>query len=129
MKEMKTIYEHAGRIYALNIYNGCNHQCIYCYSKDYCVHDIKFTTEEKFNQPEPRKNIFNETKKHLNKYNGFYNEKEVVLCFSGDPYPDIEIGLKLTRKIIELLQSHGVIVSILTKGGLRSTRDFDESLK
>jgi DNA repair photolyase len=49
----------------------------------------------------------------------------IFLCFTCDPYQPLDSSLGLTREIIERLQSRGVSVTILTKGGTRSARDLD----
>jgi DNA repair photolyase len=50
-------------------------------------------------------------------------EKEILLCFYCDPYP-VE-GDEITREALLVLESHKAKVSILTKNGMRATRDFD----
>jgi len=54
------------------------------------------------------------------------NEKRpILLSFTTDPYQSLDIKYQLTRKAIKILHNHNLSVSILTKGGKRSERDFD----
>jgi hypothetical protein len=54
------------------------------------------------------------------------NEKRpILLSFTTDPYQRLDVKYQLTRDAIKILHSHNLRVSILTKGGKRSERDFD----
>jgi DNA repair photolyase len=102
---------------ALNHYRGCGHGCLYCY-----VPPILYQTPEQFHaNPQPRKLDQKILDKELEAWRG----KSVFLCFTCDPYQPIDSDLKITREIIQRFQSCGVSPNILTKGGPRSTRDFD----
>jgi len=48
----------------------------------------------------------------------------ILLGFVCDPYCHFEASSQLTRHSINILHSHNLNVSILTKGGSRATRDF-----
>ncbi|MBI3584219.1 MAG: hypothetical protein HY096_09780 [Nitrospinae bacterium] len=117
---MKAIYETNGRAkeycaLAVNLYNGCSHGCIYCYAPT-----ILHKTRENFLSPSPRIGIIEAIKKEANLYTG----REVLLCFTTDPYQLIELTEQLTKQAIEVLHSAGVKVNILTKGGHNSMCDF-----
>jgi len=125
MKSIKPIYHPKGRAaeyspLALNLYRGCGHNCVYCY----CASILQMP-DEKFQKPEPRKDII------LNLQRGAANLKAsgqiepVLLCFTCDPYQPIDTEFQLTRQAIEVLHHYGIPVQILTKGGLRAIRDFD----
>lgn len=121
---MQTIYEPKGRAreyadLALNLYRGCGHKCAYCYAPQ-ALH----MSREDFAQPEPRRGVLGYLKTEAVKYAN--EQAQVFLCFSTDPYNPIEPLHELTRQAIEILHHHGVGVRILTKGGLRSTRDFEQ---
>jgi len=49
----------------------------------------------------------------------------VLLCFTCDPYQPIDEREMVTRFAIQTLHEHHLPVRILTKGGMRSKRDFD----
>jgi DNA repair photolyase len=116
------IYQPKGRAgeygdLAFNIYNGCSHGCKYCY-----VPAATFKTREEFHSRQaPRKIDDHILDKEMHQHQG----EIVFLCFTCDPYQLLNSSLGLTREMIGRLQSNGLSVNILTKGGSRSTRDFD----
>ncbi len=117
---MNTIYETKGRAreyneLALNIYNGCENECLYCY-----VPQIMHKTREDFKKVFPRKQILTEVRKEVHKHSG----KKVLLSFASDPYPLIEKEYELTRKILQLFLEAKIIPVILTKSNY-ADRDFD----
>ena len=119
---MKVIYEPKGKAkeysdLATNLFTGCSHGCLYCYVPS--VLHIK--PEEFHSSVTPRKGVLMHLEREAPKHKG----KEVMLCFTCDPYPKEEMKLMVTRRAIEILHKHGVGVNILTKGGLRAERDFD----
>ena len=119
---MKPIYEPKGAAkeycdFAVNIYTGCNHGCLYCYAPR-----ILHKTKEQFAAVEPRKGIVDALKKQIVKEG--IKEREIQLCFTCDPYP-ADIDTTVTRQVIEVIKNSGNHVRILTKGGTRALRDFD----
>lgn len=118
---MQTIYEPKGRAreyaeLALNLYRGCSHGCTYCY----CPAMLRMNSADFHGTVSPR-NILPELERIAPRYAG----KQILLCFTTDPYNPAEPEYELTRNAIRLLHRYHVGVRILTKGGLRSTRDFD----
>lgn len=119
------IYETKGRArefneLACNLFTGCGHQCIYCYGAD-----VTHQTKEAF-EKQPQIRITAHDVLRSAKYWVAKGEtRRVLLCFVTDPYQPIEQETQLTRKCIMALHEAGLNVIILTKGGLRSTRDFD----
>jgi DNA repair photolyase len=120
---MKPIYVPSGRAkeygdYALNIYTGCPHRCVYCYSPKFLHMD-----KEKFHSDvRVRKDLMPSLEKQL--ASGAYKDKLIHLCFTCDPYP-IEHDTTATREIIKTLKAAGNHVQILTKNGIGAQRDFD----
>lgn len=115
---MNTIYKPNGRAgeygeYALNIYDGCPHGCIYCYVPN-CLHKDR---AEFHASCTPRQNIVSEVEKRLAK--GDIKGKHIFLCFTCDPFP-MGIDHEPTRDIIKLIHDSGNYVQILTKGELSS---------
>lgn len=104
---------------AINIYTGCNHGCWYCYAKK--MHD-RWKPNEDFADVKPREGIVEATKRQLS--GGKYKGKEIMLCFTCDPYPHT-IDTTPTREVIMAIKEAGAHVQILTKGGDRARRDFD----
>lgn len=119
------IYETKGRArefaeLAINLYDFCSHACVYCYSPD-VIH--KNRTDFTMGQY-PRVtalDVLASAKKQVAKG----DLRRVLLSFLCDPYQPIEQETQLTRKCIMALHEAGLNVIILTKGGLRSIRDFD----
>jgi len=118
---MSIIYEPKGRALeygnlAANLFTGCQHGCKYCY-----VPSAMRKKANEFNAiSEPRKDILKLIEKEAPKHQG----QEVFLCFTCDPY-GYGNDVSVTREAIKILHAAGVGVNILTKGGLRSTKDFD----
>lgn len=118
---MQIIYKPKGKALeyaklALNIYKGCTHQCKYCFNAS--TPWIK----EFFDSPNPKEGIFKKVVNDAKKLARYC--PEVLVSFVGDPYQPIEMKLGLTRIVIKILEDYGIPYTILTKGGLRATRDF-----
>lgn len=115
------IYRPAGRALeycdlALNVYLGCPHQCLYCYVGS------RFGGQPA--EAKPRQHLLMKLRGQLERGKTLACH-EVLLSFISDPYPPIEEELRLTRACIEMLHEYGLKVRLLTKAGLRATRDFD----
>lgn len=124
---MGLIYEPTGRAreyaaLALNIYKGCGHGCVYCFATG-----ATHKTKEEFGNPRPRSATFLlDLQKELEKRDARGGKHErVLLCFTTDPYQELDVETKLTRETIKLLHRYGYGVTVLTKGGTRALRDID----
>ncbi len=122
---MSLIYEPKGRAgeyaqLALNIYQGCGHQCRYCY-----VQKMPGPAGNTWHQePKARDNLIDRLSKELNSRSKALTAP-ITLSFTSDAYQPIEAELGLTRRVITLLKHHGLRVEVLTKGGARACRDLD----
>jgi DNA repair photolyase len=123
---MKLIYHPKGRAgeyasFAVNLYNGCEHQCVYCY-----VPLVMHKTRGDFQNAHPRPGILSDLQADA-LYLANHRElgDSVFLCFSCDPYQPLDDYHRITRKAIEILHGYGISVTILTKAGLKAVRDFD----
>ncbi len=119
---MSYIYKPTGKAFeycelALNLYSGCSGKCSYCYVPS-ALHVSRETFQENIRA---REFDFPQLIKEMEKNRG----KSVFLCFSTDPYNYLDSELKITRQIIEMFSRYEIAPIILTKAGLRSTRDFD----
>lgn len=122
--KLKTIYVPRGRAreyssLGLNLYNGCSFECDYCsvprtLDKEKDVFHALVTERE---------NLLLKIESDCRKLEG--STEKVLLCFSSDPYNDLDLELELTRKSLELFKKYNINFQILTKGGLRAERDFD----
>jgi hypothetical protein len=104
---------------ACNLYSGCAHGCLYCYAPA-CLHRYR---ESFHSQVQPREGIIAALRRQAPKYAG--TGKRVLLSFTSDPYQPIEEELGLTRLALEVLAEQEMPFQVLTKGGVRATRDFD----
>jgi DNA repair photolyase len=102
---------------ACNYYCFCTHGCRYCYR-------LPFVSAQKFHQTDvPKKDAIDRLRKDSAKLQG--DEREIMLCFVGDPYQPCEMDLGITRQAIEIFIEHDLHFTVLTKGGTRAVRDFD----
>ena len=120
---MKAIYEPRGKAreyapLACNLYSGCVHGCLYCWAPQ-----VLHRTREDFHaEAKPRLGILEALNRDAERYAG--TELPVLLSFTADPYPPIEEELEITRDAIGILTARNIPVHILTKAGMRASRDF-----
>ncbi len=122
---MRIIYEPRGRAkeyapYAASLYRGCPHGCLYCY-----VPESTRTEQTAFLKPYYRKDALFLLEQDLKVLAAAGDQQEVLLSFTTDPYQPLDQKLQVTRKGLQHFIKYGIHVTVLTKGGLRSTRDFD----
>ncbi len=122
---MSIIYEPQGRAaeyspLAANLYSGCDHRCEYCYAPA-----ALRTTKEKHAVPKLRKDMIANLRKDADKLEKTGDKRQILLCFSCDPYQKFDVDHGLTREALKILLSGNLNVAVLTKGGGRSERDFD----
>ncbi len=123
---MQIVYETRGgaREYAplaVNLYNGCSHGCKYCYAPK-VLHRIP---EAFYSMITPRKDAIKNLTHDLAHLESIQDDREILLCFTCDPYQDLDVDLQLTRQAITSMIAFGRRFTVLTKGGARSARDFD----
>jgi len=126
---MRIIYVPSGKAaeyakLAANYFRGCEHGCLFCYApgilglsrKDFCDKArLRFDASK----------ILRMIDKDCKELRDQHDEREILLSFSHDPYMQLEAESQITRSIIKKFIAHGLRFTVLTKGGLRSTRDFD----
>ena len=105
---------------AANLYTGCDHRCEYCYAPA-----ALRTTKEKHAVPKLRKDMIANLRKDADKLEKTGDKRQILLCFSCDPYQKFDVDHGLTREALKILLSGNLNVAVLTKGGKRSERDFD----
>lgn len=121
----QVIYETKGRArefneLAINLFTGCDHQCIYCYGAD-----VLHETKEAFTKHPKVRLTARDIKDSADDWASRGETRRVLLCFITDPYCKLEQETQITRDAILALHDAGLNVIILTKGGVRSVRDFD----
>lgn len=125
---VRIIYEPKGRAreyapLAVSMMRGCDHGCIYCF-----VPAATHTKVENFLDPYVRENAIDQLTKDLDLMYHAQDDREVLMSFTCDPYSHYEGILgngNITRQALHLFKFYGRHCTILTKGGLRSQRDFD----
>lgn len=116
------IYEPTGRAaeyahLALNIYNGCDNCCSYCWGPS--VLQMK---PKEFHQVVRRKGLLAALDKQLPTLAG--TDKRVLLCFACDPYPKMETKWRLTGHILTMLSNNDIPFQVLSKSGARALADL-----
>ena len=119
------IYEPSGKAaeyahLALNLFTGCNNGCTYCYAPS-----VLHKSREDFIQVKPRDGVLHALRAQMNKWkigDGMSLER-ILLCFSCDPYPNIDTDI--TRRALAMLRTDGIPFTVLTKSGERALRDKD----
>jgi DNA repair photolyase len=101
--------------YAINPYTGCTHGCVYCYArfmKRFTNHPEPWGSflDAKVNAPELLARQLSRRRSPLRNC--------VLLSSVTDPYQPPERRYGLTRRILEVLATYDVPVSILTKSDL-----------
>lgn len=101
--------------YTLNLYRGCTHGCIYCDSRSECYRIDNFEEiTAKINGPEL-----------LRRELAVKRSKAVLGTGAmSDPYIPAERGLRLTRRVLEVIDEAAFPVHIITKSDL-VLRDAD----
>ena len=101
---------------ALNIYNGCDHECKYCYIK------IIRKSPDANKIVKDRKDFLTLLEKELSK--NVYKE-QILLSFMCDPYSHHNEIAKTTALALKMLNRNNCKVAILTKGGIRCLKDLE----
>lgn len=120
------IYETKGKAreyceLAANLYRGCSHGCKYCYAPNATFRQ----RDDFYNNVASRINVLSQLERDATELERKGEARSVLLSFTCDPYQPLDTKEQLTRKAIQILHSHNLKVTILTKGGGRSERDFD----
>lgn len=113
--KFKILYEPTGKAkeygdLALNLYNGCPHACVYCYSPLVLKKDRE-TFHKTF---EWRDKVMEKLTSDLVQILG--HGKHIHLCFTCDPFPMGDYDSELTLWAIQAIHDSGNFVQILTKG-------------
>lgn len=104
---------------ATNPYRGCGHKCAYCY-----VPKVLRMERTDFDAGANERGGFLQSLiKDAKKYEALGIKEQVMMSFTTDPYHPFDTTL--TRDVILQLQTHGLGVCTLTKGGSRALRDLD----
>jgi len=115
---MPIIYSPNGRAaeyspLAANLYSGCDHRCEYCYAPA----ALKMPRDVHA-APKLRKlDLIKELTRDAIKLQQAKDTRQILLCFTCDPYQKFDEDHCLTRRALQILFDHQLNVAILTKGG------------
>lgn len=104
---------------ATNPYRGCGHACAYCYVPNV----IKMKRSDFDTGAFPRPGFLDALTKDAAKYQAAGITEQVMLSFTTDAYNPFDTSL--TRPTLKTLQTHGLGICVLTKGGNRALADID----
>ncbi len=92
--------------YSLSPYTGCSHGCLYCYASSYIIN---------FSKPRKKKDFLARLQKEIKK---IPENSIIAISNSSDPYIPLEKEFKLTRKLLEILESYNLKINLITKSSL-----------
>ncbi len=101
--------------YNMNLYRGCQHQCIYCDSRSTCY------GIENFSDILIKENALELLEKELKSKR---KKGTVGLGSMNDPYMPVEMKMELTRGALKLIKKYSFGVHVITKSNL-IVRDID----
>jgi len=107
-----------GLYYSLNPYFGCEHGCVYCYSRSVFRDRELALSWGRF--VKAKSNVLDVLSREVKRK----PSRVVGVSTVTDPYQPFESRLQLTRRCIEMLSRHNFPVSIQTKSAL-VLRDLD----
>src|SRR5512140_885941 len=108
--------DYFGLYYNLNLYRGCQHQCIYCDSRSECYQIEDFDHDVLI-----KANAIELLRKEL------AGKRVIGTIGTGsmnDPYMPLEAEKRLTRQALEVIQEFHFPIHIITKSDL-ALRDLD----
>ncbi len=103
--------------YSVNPYYGCQFACVYCYTRGGFYGRKPYELAAKINAPEVLEKELR--RRAMKREYGF-----IALGTSTEPYMEVELELKLTRRVLKVISSYRFPVHVLTKSPL-VLRDVD----
>ena len=103
-----------GMNFALNPYGGCTHGCIYCYAPE--------VTHSEWKEWRAVRVKINITERLAREIGGIYGT--IGIGTVTDPYQEPERRFELTRRCLEVISDHDLVINIMTKSDL-VLRDMD----
>lgn len=122
---MQIIYETHGKAneyapLAAELFTGCRYACKYCYVPSAVGLDSKLF----HNRVIPVDHVLHHLEKDASQMHHHADSREILLCFTCDPYPQ-DISLQnITSTALHILKQKRLTFTVLTKSGLRAVRDF-----
>ena len=109
---------------ACNLYKGCSHACIYCYAPAATWNNTPEKRAAFHADPQPREGILEALERDAKKLEQKGERGPVLLCFTCDPYQQLELEFCYTRQAIKTLYWHGLRPKVLTKAGVSARHDL-----
>lgn len=112
--------EYANKGYAVNLFSGCTHGCLYCYVPQVLHRDRRDFHEE----VKPVKDALKRLERDLAELGKF--PEPIFMSFTCDPFPagfddEVRLLMEYTRDAIRLIHKSGNFVRLLTKAGFIRT--------
>lgn len=111
-----------GMGYSMNVYQGCEHGCIYCFARnshEYWGYSAGLDFERKILVKKNAPQLLEEKLKSKN-----WQPHTIVMSGNTDCYQPAERNFKITRQCLEIFHKYRHPVAIITKNAL-ITRDLD----
>jgi len=124
---MEIIYETHGKAQefaplGVELYTGCSHGCKYCS----VPRQLNINPEYFHGKVRPVPNALENLERDAALLQAQQDDREILLCFHSDPYQHFPENVQsITSEAIHILKEHNLRFTVLTKGGLRGTEDFD----
>lgn len=122
---MKIVYPPSGKALeysplACNLRRGCTHGCLYCYAPGV----LRMAREDFHADSTLKDDALAKLEADCAGLAAKGDCRRILFEFASDPYQPGNLDRE-TRRALEIVKGHGLSFSVLTKGGLRATRDFD----
>ena len=118
---MPLIYKPKGKAneyseWAMNHYKGCSHGCKYCFAAGMAARFGQVESREAFHEyVTPKKTFKLSTLYREAKAKAPHINSRVLLCFTTDPYQDIEEFKRLTELSVECFNENGSTIHVAPK--------------
>ena len=128
---MSLIYKPGGAAleyarWAANLFVGCVHGCSYCYVPGiFRKPRGEFKAEARIKGNGDGETILRQLDKNAAALAARGERRPILLSFTCDPYQPLEAEALVTRRALEIFNTHGLTAAILTKAGVLVERDFD----
>jgi DNA repair photolyase len=125
-ERLQAIYEPKGKAreyadWAVNLYTGCTHGCVYCYAPQVLHMDRAAFHSQCIERPGILDKLRHDAELLASSGNDPVLNDPVLFCFTSDAY---QPGANATRAALCIMREFDIQFSVLTKGA-RADRDFD----
>jgi DNA repair photolyase len=112
----RIIYEPSGAAaeyapLAANLFEGCLHGCRYCYVPNV----LRINRQTFHSRCRSRAGVFGLLEADVNRNSEQYRGREILLCFTSDPYQSPAAAV-ITRQVLKILGQEKLKFTVLSKG-------------